>query len=71
MTNQTTTITSQFQNNGKTATTVSKVVPTVVVDNALVPDFRQSNPGVQVANTTPATLTTASVDPQPTPFSLA
>lgn len=48
MTNQTGTITTQFVNNSTVATilTTAKVVPLVVVNNNLVPDFRQRNPGV-------------------------
>ncbi len=42
----TVTITSQFLNNSTTATTVSKIVTGVVVDNQVVADFRQINPGV-------------------------
>lgn len=70
MTNTTTTIISQFQNNSTNATTVSKVVPNVVVNNAVVPDFRQFNPGVQVTLATPLTFS-ATVDPQPTPAALS
>lgn len=41
------TITSQFKNNSKTASVISKVVDLVVVDNRLVADFREANPGVK------------------------
>ncbi len=40
------TITTQYLNNSTAPTTVSKSVPRVVVNNALVPDFRDINPGV-------------------------
>lgn len=43
------TITSEFVNNSTTASTVSKSVPRVVVNNQLVPDFRQANPGVVIS----------------------
>ncbi len=47
MSNQTTTITSQYLNNNTVPTTVSaKTVPLVVVNNIAVPDFRDINPGV-------------------------
>ncbi len=40
------TITRVFVNNSPTPTTVTKTVELVVVDNKLVPDFREANPGV-------------------------
>lgn len=39
-------ITKKFVNNSKTPTTVSLTVEQVVVDNKLVPDFRDIDPGV-------------------------
>ena len=49
MTNQTAAMTVQYVNNGSMATAQTKVVPLVVVNNSLVPDFRQANPGVVLA----------------------
>lgn len=46
MAKPTVSITSVFLNNSTTPTTVSRTVETVVVDNQLVADFRQYNPGV-------------------------
>ena len=40
------TITKIFTNNSPTPTVVAKTVELVVVDNVLVPDFRETNPGV-------------------------
>ncbi len=42
------TITKVKLNNSKDETTVTKTVELVVVDNKLVPDFREANPGVLV-----------------------
>lgn len=53
MSNQTVTITTQFINNSGLPTSVTKVVPAVVVDNVLVADFRQINPGVITGLATP------------------
>lgn len=44
--NQTVSVTSVFLNNSTIPTTVSRTVEAVVVNNQLVPDFRQVNPGV-------------------------
>lgn len=46
MSNQRATITRNFVNNSATPTTISRSVPLVVIDNNLVPDPRQANPGV-------------------------
>ncbi len=46
MSNRTATITQVYLNNGTAPTSVSKTVNLVVVDNKLVPDFRDLNPGV-------------------------
>lgn len=40
------TITTKYVNNSLTPTTVSKVVEAMVVNDQLVADFRQINPGV-------------------------
>jgi hypothetical protein len=45
-TEQRTTITSVFLNNSATPTAVNKSVDYVVINNAVVPDPNQSNPGV-------------------------
>lgn len=42
---RTTTLTTMLDNN-RTKKTISKVVELVVVDNKLVPDFRELDPGV-------------------------
>ena len=44
--NQTVSVKSVYLNNSTTPTTVSRTVEAVVVNNQLVPDFRQINPGV-------------------------
>lgn len=49
MTNQTAALTVQYVNNSAGSTANTKVVPLVVVNNSLVPDFRQVNPGVVLA----------------------
>lgn len=46
MSNRTVTITSVYLNNSTTPTTVSRTVEAVIVDNQIVADFRQVNPGV-------------------------
>lgn len=43
---KTTTVTQVIVNNAKASTTVNKTVELVVVDNQLVPDIRELNPGV-------------------------
>jgi hypothetical protein len=42
-----TTVTKVYINNSKTPTTVVKPTVFVVVNNQLVPDFREENPGVK------------------------
>ncbi len=70
MANTTTTIKSQFVNNSTAATSVNVTVPQVVVGNNLVPDFRQSNPGViNGLNGTP--IATDGTVPYPSVFSLS
>jgi hypothetical protein len=53
MSNQTVTISTQFINNSGMPSSVTKVVPAVVVDNVLVADFRQINPGVVTGQAAP------------------
>ncbi len=47
MSSQTSTISNEYLNNSKTISSITtKTVPTVVVDNQVVVDFREVNPGV-------------------------
>lgn len=46
MSNRTATVTTVYLNNSTTPSTVSRTVNCVIVGDNIIPDFRETNPGV-------------------------